>query len=602
VLALWSPQGVTTTQSKNLIMKNSESIAKIFPRVWREYISKHKKKITFSVLCMLISAASNPINAWIIQPVLDGIFVEKDTEMLKIIPIFVLIVSVVKGFAAYGQSVLLAYLGQRIVSDMQVDLFSHIVKADLANFQKEASGNIISRFTNDIMTMRNAFTSILTSFALEIVSLIGLLFVMFYQNWQLGLIVFGVFPISILPILKIGRRTRKIARKTQHELGNFTAQLDEIFQGVRIVKAYSKEDYETTRAKNTIEKLFKLFAKAIFVKTAVSPIMEMLGGIAVAAVIWYGGFQVLEGVTTPGAFFSFMTAMLLAYKPLKSIAKLHSNMQNAIAAAIRFFSVIDTEPKIKDDINAKSLNIKGGSILFKDVSFSYGADIPAIKDISLEIEAGKTVALVGHSGSGKSTMMNLIPRFYDVGQGSIAIDGQNLKDITIESLRNSISFVSQDIVLFDDTIKANILYGKLDATDEEVIEAAKNADAHDFIMELPKKYETIIGQHGMRLSGGQRQRVSIARAMLKNSPILLMDEPTSALDPISERQVQKALERLMKDRTTLVIAHRLSTVINADMIFVLDRGEVVEADIHEELMKKDGIYCDLYKKYLKKDK
>lgn len=581
--------------------KKEDKFLFVFPRIWKLYIAKHRSKIFFAIIFMVISAIANPINAWIIEPVLNDIFMEKNARMLTIIPLILLVISCVKGFAAYGQSVILNYLGQRVVSDMKIDLFAHIINADLASFQKEASGNMISRFTNDIMMMRNAFTSILVSFFRDLVSLIGLVGLMFYQNSELAFITFFIFPIVVLPILQIGRKMRKVTTKTQVELGNFTSQLDEIFQGVRIVKAYCQEDYEIYRANKSIEKLFRLFFRASYVGKAISPVMEMLGGIAVGVVIWYGGSEVLAGNTTPGAFFSFMTAMLLTYRPLKSIAGLNSSIQNSISAAIRFFSVLDIEPTIKDSSDAKPINVKGGNIKFDNVSFSYSGNIPAIKDINLEIEAGKTVALVGHSGSGKSTLMNLIPRFYDVDKGKITIDGQDLRGITISSLRQAISLVSQDVVLFNDTIRANISYGSVDASNDEILAAAKNADAHDFIMNLSDKYETVIGQHGLRLSGGQRQRISIARAMLKNAPILLMDEPTSSLDPISERQVQQALERLMKDRTTLVVAHRLSTIMNADKIFVLDNGEIVESGTHEDLINKSGVYKELYQKYLDKE-
>ncbi len=579
-------------------MKDNESFFKIFKRIWRKYIAQHKGKIAFAVSCMLLSAIFNTVNAWIIQPVLDEIFINKNSDMLKIIPIAVLLIAVLKGVATYFQSITLGYLGQRIVSDMQIDLFSHIIKADLAVFGKEASGNIISRFTNDINMMRSSFTSLLIGATRDFVSVIGLVGVMLYQSLELSAISLFVFLFAILPIFKVGRKVRKISKQTQVELGNFTAQLDETFQGVRIVKAYAQEEHEVGKASSVIEKLFKLFVKTTYIRNSISPIMEALGGVAVGAIIWYGGFQVLEGTTTPGAFFSFMTAMLIAYKPLKNIASLNAKVQSSVAAAIRFFNVIDEEPTIKDAPNAKPIVIKNGNIEFKNVSFSYGENIPALRNTSMHIEAGKTVALVGHSGSGKSTLMNLILRFYDTCAGEIFIDGQEIKDITMKSLRKSISLVSQDIVLFNDTIKNNILYGKTDATEEDIIHAAKMADAHDFIVEFPDKYETQIGQRGFRLSGGQRQRISIARAMLKNAPILLMDEATSSLDPASEREVQKALDTLMQDRTTLVIAHRLSTVINAHKIFVLDKGEIVEADTHANLIKQGGTYSKLYEKYL----
>ncbi|MBY0355751.1 MAG: ABC transporter ATP-binding protein/permease [Rickettsiales bacterium] len=571
----------------------SSSIS-LIRRIVRDYLRMHLRDVWLAVLCMIIVAGTTATMAWLMQPVLDQIFLQKDRTMLTIVPIALVAVCIIGGVANYFQTVLMRKVGQRIVADLQIALFDHMMHADLSLFHDQASGRIISRFTNDIQSMRVAVSTALTGTAKELLTMVFLAGVMIFQSWELSIIAVALFPLAIHPIMRLSKRMRKIADGTQQELGEFTAQLDETFQGVRVVKAYRREDYEVSRARQTVENLFALYLKASRVQAAASPIMEVLGGTAIAAVIAYGGAQVVNGQTTPGAFFSFMAAMLMVYRPLRAFAGLNTNMQEGLAAADRLFKVLDHPPEIHDAEGATPLQVTDGTVQFHHVSFSYAGEHSALHEVELEIPAGRMAALVGPSGSGKSTLMNLLLRFYDAQDGRILIDGQDIRSVTLASLRRSIALVSQDIMLFDDSAAANIAYGREGASREDIIQAAKSADAHDFIMALSAGYDTRIGPSGVRLSGGQRQRIAIARAMLKNAPILLLDEATSALDTQSERSVQNALTELMQHRTTLVIAHRLSTIRHADIIYVLDQGRVAEKGSHDELLTKGGLYARLY--------
>ncbi|MBN8531191.1 MAG: ABC transporter ATP-binding protein [Alphaproteobacteria bacterium] len=583
----------------------------VLTRLLRFYLRPHAKKILLAVGCMVVGAAATAMQAWLMQPVLDKIFLEKDATALIFVPLAVAGATILNGFAAYGQTVTMRNTGQAIVSRMQTELFSHLVHADLALFHDTSSGKLISRFTNDIILMRTATTSVLTALARDSFSMLFLIGLMFYQSWQLGIIACFLFPLAVAPVIRLGRRMRKVSEHTQAQLADFTSQLDETFQGVKIVKAYAREEYEVGRARQIIDHLTELYAKSSRIQAAASPIMESLAGVLTAVVIWYGGWQVLEGTTTPGAFFSFVTAMVMAYRPAKSLAGLNTMLQEGLAAARRLFVVLDTPPAIADAPNAPALACPEGTLTFEQVTFTYPSwksapegETPrarTLEDVSLTIPAGRTVALVGPSGGGKSTLVQLALRFYDVDSGRIRVDGQDIREVAQKSLRQHIAFVSQEIVLFDDTVRANILYGRLAATDDEMMAAAKAAAAHDFITTLPDGYETRIGQHGVKLSGGQRQRLSIARAILKDAPILLLDEATSALDPVSEKRIQEALITLMRGRTTLVIAHRLSTVMNADLICVIDGGRIVESGSHAGLLAQKGLYSHLYQKYLETD-
>lgn len=569
----------------------------ILSRLFREHVKSQAASIMFAVLCMLIIAASTALNAWLMQPVLDDIFMKKKMALLYPISIAIILNGFIKGGASFFQASTMKVIGQKIIADIQLRLYEHLIYADMKFLMNYPSGNLISRFTNDINAMRKSVSDAMTGLVLEMCTLVGLISIMFYQSYSLAIISILVLPLAFYPIRKLGKRMRKIARGMQEELGGFTVRLDETFQNARIIKSYCREIYEISRARCIIDRFLVLYKKAAYVESASSPIMEVLGTVAVSMVVLYGGMQVFEDKTTPGAFFSFITALLMAYKPLKSISQLNTSLQEGVTASKRLFMMIDEEITIKDDPLSAVVDFSSYNIEFKNVYFSYKSEQKILDGLSMNIPQGKTIALVGSSGSGKSTIFNLLQRLYDADFGDITIDGKNISNLKLHSLRSSMALVSQEVALFDDTIRENIRYGRLDATEEEIIDAALAAAAHDFITSLPDGYETQIGQHGANLSGGQRQRIAIARAILKNAPILLLDEATSALDTISEKQVQMALEYLKKGRTTVVIAHRLSTIESADLIYLIHDGKVAEYGNHQELLSKGGEYAKLYMQY-----
>ncbi|HEV3174530.1 MAG TPA: ABC transporter transmembrane domain-containing protein [Stellaceae bacterium] len=563
-------------------------------RLAREFLRRQATTIVLALVAMGLVAAATAANAWLMEPLLDKIFVGRQVGLLWIVAAAVLGIATVKGVASYAQSILMYRVGQRVVADIQRALFRRVIGADLAFFHANPTGTLIARFVSDAGLLRSASANVLVGIGKDALTVVFLVAVMFYQDWALALASFVVFPIAIRPIASVGRRMRRATVSTQSEVGQFMTLLDQTFQGARHVKAYGMEAYETARADRLIESVNRLLNRAARIRSATSPLMETLGGIAVSTVILYGGYQVIEGTRTAGTFFSFITALLLAYQPMKTLANLTTNLQEGLAAAQRIFTVLDIEPEIRDAPGALPLVIRGGEVRLDAVCFTYPNGGPALNGAGLVVPAGKTVALVGASGAGKSTVLNLIPRFYDTGSGRVLIDGTDVRHVTLASLRGAIALVSQEVSLFDDTVRGNIAYGRFGASEAEIVAAAKAAAADDFIRALPQGYDTVVGEQGVKLSGGQRQRVAIARAMLKNAPILLLDEATSALDTESERQVQAALKMLMRGRTTLVIAHRLSTVVDADLIYVIDAGRIVESGTHAELLARGGVYRRLY--------
>jgi ATP-binding cassette, subfamily B, bacterial MsbA len=576
-----------------ILGENTRSAA-LVGRLARDFMRPHAKRIVLAFLLMGLAAGSTAARAWLMEPVLDRIFVAREGSLLLLIAGGALALALVKGLADYGEAVLMTRVGQRVIADVQIALFARLMRADLAYFHAHPTGTLVSHFTNDAALLRGAAANVLGGIGKDAVTVVFLVGVMFYQDWLLALVSFFVFPLAIHPIVGIGRRIRRVTANTQAEIGQLTTLLSQTFQGARHVKAYGMEQYEERRAAGLIERLFALINHGTRTRSRASPMMETLGGAAIAIVILYGGHQVISEARTPGALFSFITALLLAYQPLKSLANLNASLQEGLAAAQRIFEVLDIEPTIRDMPSTRPLRVAGGEIRFDKVRFGYVPGVVTLDGISLTIPAGRTVALVGPSGAGKSTVLNLIPRFFDVGGGSIAIDGQDVRSVTLASLRSAIALVAQEVSLFDDTVRANIAYGRFGASTAEIEAAARAAAAEGFIRELPDGYDTVVGEHGVRLSGGQRQRIAIARAMLKDAPILLLDEATSALDSESERQVQAALSALISGRTTLVIAHRLSTIQGADLICVVDRGVIVESGRHAELLARDGLYTRLY--------
>jgi len=575
---------------------NYESTTYLLKRVSKECIAVHWRTFALSIALMLVIAGTTSFHAWLIKPALDKVFVERDHFWLIWIPIIVLLVTVIKGFATYFQLLTMNVLSMRITADLRKNLYAHFIKSDIAKLHNRSSGDMTASIMNEVSSVVGLISTIVNGSIKQVLTLVSLIAVMFYQSVELSLIAFIGFPLAAYPIYKIGRKLRNMSFKNQEIAGKFASQLNDTLQYSKLVKSYNCEDFEISRMSKVIEAMFQMSKRISRLSLISSPFVESLAGIGVAAVIWYGGTKVINGSTTTGAFFSFFAAMMMAYRPLKSVSGMNSGIQMGLAAATRFYRMIDEKQDIIDKPNAIAIENVQGNITIEDVNFRYIKDKLTLDGVNIEVKAGQTVALVGHSGGGKSTIMSLVLRFYDPESGRVTLDGHDIRDLTLHSVRKSMSVVNQEVMLFDDTVLENLRYGKEDATEEQIIAAAKMAEADEFIRQLPLGYQTQIGQNGIRLSGGQRQRIAIARAILYDAPILLLDEATSALDPISERLIKNALSTLMKGRTSIVIAHRLSTVIHADKIFVIAEGKVVESGNHKELIEKGGAYANLYSK------
>jgi len=562
-------------------------------RLWRDHMRTHWPRIAAAVLCMILVALCVGVQAKLVEPILDHVLNKGAEWLIWAISLGFLATAIIKGLSNFAQSLLMQSVGLRVVQRLQGEMFHSILNADLAFLGREGTGRQLSRFTNDVNYLRDAVVKAFTGMGRDILVLAVLIGVSLHLNWRMAVAAFVILPLAAFPIVKIGRRLRRVSADTQVEYGQMTALLDDSFKGARQVKAYTIEAHEQGRAEAAFATMYKLVLRAIRIRSTSYPIMETLIGVAIAGILIWGGYQIIWGQTTVGAFVGFIYALIAAYQPMRSLANINASLQEGLAAAQRIFAVIDYRSPIRERPDAGPLAVTDGAIKIEGATFSYGEDVAALSEISLDVPGGETVALVGPSGAGKSTVLNLIPRFYDVDAGTITIDGQDLRDVTIASLRTAIGLVSQETGLFNDTVRANIAYGRPGASDEDIVAAAQAAAAHDFIQDLPDGYDTLVGERGLRLSGGQRQRITIARAMLKNAPILLLDEATSALDSESERVVQQALERLTVGRTTIVIAHRLSTVKDADLIYVLDGGRVCEKGTHAELLRKGGLYARL---------
>lgn len=557
-------------------------------------VKENGLKLFFAMGCSLMVAASTAASAYLIKPAVDDIFLKNNIKMLIIIPVAVVIVYLVRGIGMYGQEYLMNYVGKSIIRNLRNNLYSHIHDLSLSFFHKEKTGVLMSRITYDVNIIKNMVSSAVTGALRDFFTIIGLTFVIFYQDWKMALIAIIILPVAFFPVVEFGRRVRRVSTGCQEAMGDLSSFLHETFAGNKIVKAFGMESYEKERFFKKTLNLFNLEMKEVVVRSLSSPIMEFLGGLGIAFVIWYGGYKVINGTSTAGTFFSFMAAVIMLYDPVKKLNKLNNAIQQGMAASDRIFDILERESDIREDPNPVEIQPGSHSVTFKDVFFKY-EDVMVLKNINIEVRTGEILALVGMSGGGKTSLVNLLPRFYDVSTGSIFIDGLDIRKASISSLRKRIAIVTQDPILFNGTIKNNIAYGNQDASDEEIEKVAKAAYAHEFIQGFPEKYDTLIGELGGRLSGGEKQRICIARALLKDAPILILDEATSSLDAESEMLVQKALENLMKGRTTFVIAHRLSTVAYADRIIVVVDGRIVEEGKHEDLMACGGEYCKLYK-------
>ena len=579
-------------------MSNKE----ILIRLYKTYTSKYLNRIIFAGFFSILVAASTSAVAYLLDPAIKKIFIDRDQTLIYLIPIAIISAFSIKGFSLYFAKTNMIHVAEHVKKNIQSDMVKSLIKADTKVIDDKHTGKIVSNLTVDTNVIVTLVSVVLLNLFKDSVTLIGLLFVMFYQNWKLSLIAIIMIPFASFASQKLGKKMGKVSTRGMESAGFLNTHLLEVFKNHKLIKIFQKENYENSRINFRLNQVRDIAKKTAKIFVRVSPIMETLTGIMIALIIFYSGKLIINGEIDINNFFSFLAAMMLAYQPVRSLATLNMGVQAGLSAARRILPIIDQKIEIKDSHESKNLIFKEGKINFENVYFKYNLENQdqTLDNINLQIDPGKMTALVGLSGSGKSTILNLIPRFYNILSGDIKFDGQSINNLTISSLRKEISLVSQDTTLFDDTVKNNIAYANLDATEEEIIEAANKSFASEFIEKLPDRYETIIGENGLRLSGGEKQRLSIARAMLKKSTIILLDEATSSLDADTEQKIQQALTLLTKNKTTIVIAHRLSTILNSDKIYVVDSGKVAAEGKHDELLKNSVIYKNFYDKQITK--
>jgi len=558
-----------------------------------DLVRKNSGRLVMAAICSLMVSGATTAMGYLIKPVIDDIFVKQNTTGLVLLPLAVIVVFLINGLGRYGQDYFMNYVGEDIIRRLRNMLYDRIQDLSLAFFQKERTGTLMSRITNDVNILKAMVSTAVTSSVRDAATIVGLTAVIFYQNWRMAIIAFFILPVAFWPIFILGRKVRRVSTGCQEAMADLSAFLHETLAGNKIVKAFGMEPHEKRRFFEKTDQLFKLEIKGVIVRALSSPIMEFFGGLGIAFVIWYGGSEVIDGKTTPGTFMSFLACVLLLYDPVKKLSNLNNSFQQGMAAADRVFDIIETRSEIKDPAAPAEIVATPHDLTLEKVYFSYGEQ-DVLKGIDLTVKRGQALALVGMSGGGKSTLANLIPRFFDVTGGRICIDGIDIRQFSIDDLRRQISIVTQEPILFNETVRDNIAYGSPDASEDQIAAAAKAAFAHDFILRFPKGYDTMIGELGGRLSGGEKQRLCIARALIKDAPILILDEATSSLDSEAEAVVQKALENLMIGRTTVVIAHRLSTIAGADRIAVIVSGKIVEQGTHESLLAAKGEYAKLY--------
>ena len=578
---------------------NFSKLKKILLRLFNSYVKKHLGKLIIALFLSIVVAGSTGAIAWLLDPAVKKIFIDQDTTMMLLIPIAIALSFTIKGASLYTARIILIKISNNVVKTMQTQLASCILKSDINTIESKHSGKYLAHFFYDVGQVSQLVGSGVLNLMKDSLTLIVLVGLMFYQNWNLALFALIMMPLAVIVAKSLGKRIKKAVSESAEIEGGLTSYLSEVIKGTRMIKIYQQENFEFDRSTKKIDERTNIQIKIGSILIRATPIMEILTGIMIGGFVYYSGFMIANGQMQINNFFSFLTAMMLAYQPIRSLATINMLFNSGAVGADRVFNVLDAEPSIREISSASNLNIKKGTIKFEEVNFSYAnTKKEAIKNINISIEGSTTVALVGHSGAGKSTIVNLLPRFYDPQKGVVYIDEQNISSVTLSSLRKNISMVSQDIVLFDDTVRANVAYANMSASEKQIKEACDLAAAGEFIENLPQKFETIIGENGVRLSGGEKQRISIARAFLKNSPIILLDEATSSLDAESEEKVQNAIMNLTKNRTTLVIAHRLSTIIRADKIILVNRGEIADFGTHNELLKSSMIYKNLYSKQL----